>query len=933
MNERVIIDQSQMSIHPALVQTRISLFKGVTVKNEEKPIKVFTLSEYFQYQQSDEVRQLTTKARKLKQEEGEKAYKSKRKEFLPSICMGIWETRGKLIKRSNLLIFDIDGGDEGAYIFNLESAKKSPYIYRVEQSLGGGTRIYVIASFEEEFRKKVCLRISEHLSDILEIPLKKDANASEEHIDTGAFDIKRMWFVAYTLPNLIYQNNDSKIFEFHHPPSVLVKKGKDNERGAGQYAFKFSEEDKALDIIRQISESGVDITVGRNDVWFPKILLPIANLFGEKGRDYAHQVSRFHENYSEAETNREYNEALKKDTARVTIGSFLAYAKQQGFSYDIKRLLNKYSEKEKVSEKKTLSIIPATSFEENEIPEPTIDESGFCIEDGRYKFKVNKAYVTASNFTITPLYLLRDSRDPKRIIKLDNCFGDHTTLCIPVKAFSRSNEFAAIVEGRGNYVLSWNTHQFSVLKEHLYQYEEVAEEISVLGYQVQTGYYAFSNGIFDGECFHEANEYGIVVIKDEHYYLPAFSIVNEDAAQEYHNERKFVFKPGKTNFSNWSKLLLQVFGDNAIAGICFLVAASFRDIVYNHVNCFPMLFLFGPKGTGKTTYRNALHRLFGNYGPNDAIGLGSSSSPKGFSRKLAQNRNALQPFEEYKNKIDPRIIEMLKNVYDGIGYERAQTTNDNRTHATLVNSAVILGGQEMPSKENALFSRVIMLTFSKTRFSDNERNAFGELEQMIIDGLGNVLLEILQHREIFKNEFAQSFSKVHKQLRTHGTTKNMEERIISNVAALVAPFLILSRLLDFPFDYQTAFKFITTTIESQHRQMVKSNEVNQFWDILDILEGQYFIKGNHYGISDGVLSIYIKCIYPLYNEHATKQKLNVLDENSLKSYLSMQPYFIHQKDGRKDKPVRLSGGPGIKPIRCMQFKLEGMRGLELNFLN
>ncbi|MCB0568013.1 MAG: hypothetical protein KDD01_26885 [Phaeodactylibacter sp.] len=575
-----------------------------------------------------------------------------------------------------------------------------------------------------------------------------------------------------------------------------------------------------------------------------------------------------------------------------------------------------------------IRIIPPAEIQGKKLPPP----SGVLgIEEGRYMCPAaKKGREPVSNFTITPLYLLRDSKNPKRVMEITNINGEKIVVCCPVKALTSPREFSTIVEGKGNFVPSFTSSQFSIIKEYLYQHEETAEEITVLGYQPETGYYAFANGVFDGKDFYHANEYGIVKIGEHQFYLPAFSIVNEDAESEYHNERKFVYEHGKTSFEAWANQLVKVFGDNAKIGVCFLVAAAFRDIVFTHANCFPLLFLFGPKGTGKTTFRQAMKRLFGNYGPNDAIGLESASSSKGFARKLAQIKNGLEAFEEYKNKIDRQLIGMLKNVYDGIGYERAQTSNDNRTHATLVNSAVILGGQEMPTKENALFSRVVMLTFHKTKFNDEERQAFGELEEMIAEGMGNVLLEILQHRELVSKEFFRQFSKIYSQLRRDEDTKQMDERTLSNMAALLAPFSALCSVLKFPFTYEEIFSSFKGRIKAQHKQMIKTNEVNQFWQVFDVLEGKSIHRGEHYLVKDEIIYIHYESVFRIYNDEATRQNINALDKSTLESYLTMQPYFVESKDkGRTRERITMNSGESSKVKRCIKFKYEE---LNLEFL-
>ena len=924
------------------LSTPVTFFQSVKVANGVPPVRVATLLELFEYTSSDKCREVTEKLRSLKATDPA-AYKNAKVELLAPYVIGKWNERGSLDEQSPLILFDIDGGDEDSYKANLEKASRSPYIYRMEQSVGGGTRIFVVANYPDGARRDAYYAVALHLSKVLGVPLKGDEQ-SGEHIDTSTSDVSRMWFPAYTSPSLIYHDEQSKVFKYE-ADRANSKKSTKPLKVVPKKRSEYTDDEKVQDVIQQIEAGGVDITAGVED-WFAKVLLPLANRFGEAGREYAHAVSRFHPDYNPRETDIEYGRALKKDRGAVTIASFFSHAQEKGVAYSIERIAARKNRQRVITKPSSppapatlqstpngVPIIETPAPDREQIP-PIPEGSSLAIEKGRYLMPSNRKGVEfVSNFLFIPLYLLTDSKDPKRIFTCTNVFGDSTTICCSVKSFSKTSELTAIIEGKGNFVPSWSGSQFPVIKEYLFQHEAKAEEISVLGLQPKSGIYAFANGVFDGRSFHKINDFGIVDLDGQKYYLPAFSKVNEDAQQEYHNERKFVFQAGNCSFSHWAKSLCSVFGNNAKVGICFVVAAAFRDIVFQSANCFPLLFLFGPKGTGKTTFRNALHRLFGQYGAHDAIGLGSASSPKGFARKLAQVRNGLQPFEEYKNKIHPNLIEMLKNVYDGIGYERAQTTNDNKTHSTLVNSAVILGGQEMPTKENALFSRVLLLVFDKTKFSTEEKKAYNDLERKIEDGLGDVLLEILRYRKVVEKEFATEFQKVYGHLRQDPVTSHFEERTLKNIAAVLSPFKILSKHLAFPFDYKEAYTFIRERIKSQTDYMSKTNEVNQFWQVFDTLEGEKIARTIHYKISDdGLLYIDLKRVFPIYYEQAVKQNLNVLDESTLKSYLAMQPYFQRAKDNRLTARVTLGEPPLSKSVRCMQFQIEGMNDLDLDFI-
>ena len=94
------------------------------------------------------------------------------------------------------------------------------------------------------------------------------------------------------------------------------------------------------------------------------------------------------------------------------------------------------------------------------------------------------------------------------------------------------------------------------------------------------------------------DEYGIVRLKSGNYYLPGSSMIYRDDVKLFQFERKFIH----TNYSavtmrDYAEKLIKVFGDNAKIGICFLLATLFRDIIVGQTKSFPILNLFGPKGS------------------------------------------------------------------------------------------------------------------------------------------------------------------------------------------------------------------------------------------------------------------------------------------------------------------------------------------------
>lgn len=562
------------------------------------------------------------------------------------------------------------------------------------------------------------------------------------------------------------------------------------------------------------------------------------------------------------------------------------------------------------------------------------DSDFLYVKDGCYYWKEGKqAPLRISNFIIVGLYLLKSS-DPsfsKRILTIKNVYGINETITVLVKDMVNLSQFRAVIEGKGNFILYANNRQFNAIKEfEVMNVEGSAIEITIPGYQSEYGFYAFSNGIFN-DVFHPIDKYGLVKIKELSFYLPALSIINVDAAHIYHNEQKFIFQQSEITFSKWAKLIVQAYGPNGMIAMAYVIASIFRDLIFKHIECFPLLYLFGPPEMGKSTFTESFQRLFGE--PQSPIGLGTGSSTKGYSRKLAQFRNAIIVFEEYKNGIKPELIEMLKNVFDGFGYERAQMTNDNKTHSTPVLSAVIMPGQQMPTKESALFSRVILLEFLSKKFDAKTSKAYEELKEWEHKGLGSVIGEILSLRKSLENIFISVYKEIFKSLKSDKEVQNLSDRNIKKMACILAPIKALasnkvSNPLDLSFTYDELYHFLKKKLIVQSQIMERVNEVNQFWSIIEYLVDKEQVL--RYGFDfiveekEGVKQLFLPFdrVYGRYNTEAQKQNLDVLDKETLRSYLKIQNYFISPPNSTKGKAFKKRGFIDGAQRSCYCFALD-----------
>lgn len=121
--------------------------------------------------------------------------------------------------------------------------------------------------------------------------------------------------------------------------------------------------------------------------------------------------------------------------------------------------------------------------------------------------------------------------------------------------------------------------------------------------------------------------------------------------------------------------------------------------------------------------------------------------------RVSQAVNTLAVLDEYKNDLDIRKIAYLKGLWGGGGQTKKNTNTDGMAAQTIVTTGVALCGQDKPTQDMALYTRVIFLAFSKTSFNQNEKRAYEDLVSVCNMGLTHLTLEILGHRELFEKNF------------------------------------------------------------------------------------------------------------------------------------------------------------------------------------
>ena len=544
--------------------------------------------------------------------------------------------------------------------------------------------------------------------------------------------------------------------------------------------------------------------------------------------------------------------------------------------------------------------------------EELIRKYGFYTENNCYYFYSLKGdnFFKGSNFVMEPLFHIGSTISAKRLYRLHNVFNVVEVLEYSQKDLISIAAFKLRCESLGNFLFEGGEHGLNKIKAYLYDNTKTCREVTQLGWQKQ-GFFAWSNGITENGHFTPIGELGIVQHEDKYYYIPALSSFYKDEDTLFQFERKFVNKEGDISLFDFTDKLMKVYGENAIAGIGFYFATLFRDIFISNFRFFPILNIFGPKGTGKSEMALTLLKLFGDL----PVGINmTNSTVPAMADHVAHTRNTLCHIDEYKNSLDFEKIEFLKGLWDGVGRSRMNMEKDKKKEMTAVDAGIMLTGQEMTTADNALFSRVLFLSVSKTEFSDEERFRFEELKMIENKGLTHITNKMLSLRKTFLEKHVAAYNDAIADVTPYINKPHIEDRILKNWCIVLAALKIVLDEEPLPFSYDKAVHTFARMITRQNSDVVAGNEVSDFWSIYQELFSSGFIEKDYdFQIkvmeelkttsettyrNVKVLFMNPNRIFGLYAQQKRSANEKKLPKDSLKYYLKNSAEYLGQQQKR-----------------------------------
>lgn len=447
-------------------------------------------------------------------------------------------------------------------------------------------------------------------------------------------------------------------------------------------------------------------------------------------------------------------------------------------------------------------------------------------------------FKAASNFSITILQHMEDEKMPMRLIKIHSIHKRSRTFEVPSDVFTNIFSFKKTIEGRGNFQFFGSPTDYERLKGYLMDKMADGRMIDVLGWQNE-GFWAFNNIAVDTKV-HEYSTYGGFDYGDTNFYLRSANKIYANNHSIYSTQKRFIWVDSGIRFKEWCDQMVKVHGEPAMMMICFAIACSFSDHVFKIHKFFPMMFLYGAAGSGKSKLIEQIQTLFGD--PQSPITINSkANTDKAKIRKFAQFNNSIVFMEEFSNDVGSEMIEMLKAIWGRMGYERGNIESAYGTDSVPISSGVAMTGNDYPAND-ALLSRLIVVEMNKNSFNEEDRKNFGILKKMQIKGYSSIIGEFIRHRDYFENKFADVYDDVKSELAFKMGGLNLIDRNLDNLSVLVTVYELMKKKLDFSFTREQLNDALYKAITKQNLKRDIGGEVSKFWDVFSQLMDDHILK-------------------------------------------------------------------------------------------
>jgi len=439
-------------------------------------------------------------------------------------------------------------------------------------------------------------------------------------------------------------------------------------------------------------------------------------------------------------------------------------------------------------------------------------------KEGAYTFK------SITNCSVEIIQHMSDEEYPMKLLKIKNVFGLEKIFDTPSESVDSQQRFTTILSNNGNFIYTGDSRQFVNLKRYLFDKMGVGRKIEVLGHQPE-GFWVWNNlvQLYDGKEI-AIDENGLFTHNEVSYYVPSANKIYKRNPFKYNAQKRFRVNKAKVTFNTFALKAKEVHREHAISGILFAIASLFQDVVVQKLGNFPIIFLYGPGGSGKDQLAEMMQSFLGF--PQEAQNIeGGASTVKAKVIELSQFYNGISQYSEYKRG-DDKVDGIFKGIWDRNGYKRGNITSKIALEIVPILSSAILTGNDYPSQE-PLIQRLFANEINKNEFTEEEGKKYDEFKDMCSNGYSSYSVEILKHRKVFEEQFKKKYRGFRKSFTER--VPDAKTRMISNASVFGATYAIFKDILDFPFTFNEMEAHFIKCIEQQMRKIKTESLISKWW--------------------------------------------------------------------------------------------------------
>jgi hypothetical protein len=402
------------------------------------------------------------------------------------------------------------------------------------------------------------------------------------------------------------------------------------------------------------------------------------------------------------------------------------------------------------------------------------------------------------------------------------------------------------------------------------------------------------------------------ILLETDYYLPT-NIINE-AVPNTEEMRAIISLLFKFNSI-----------DIAVPLVGWFIASMYKERIFEFTRQFPLLFIFGAAGAGKTQTILNLKRLFSL--EMDNIKSIADVTPFTLIKSASSNNTIPLMLDEYKattfNQYQIKMVsKLIRAAYNNEVGERGTASQEIKTY--YYRSPIILAGEQTVT-EPAARDRIVEVHMSKDA-SAPHLEAFNMLKSLPLGKLGKALL--MNALTISDTELRELYDKCFLEI-----SDMYIDRPRLNQAVLSTGMQLLAKIVK-PYGLdKMVHKAWAEYSESEAKATKEDVMESRKSDVDRILEGismmsetddRYQVAPNwEFTIEGHIMLINMRVVYTKYQKFAQEYKTDVepMNYTSFTKLIKKEPYFV-----KDSVPVKLKQGLKL----CMALDVDHMERKKLH---